>query len=182
MVLGAVLIVVGVLLTQVVVTTPVTSLKDISGAVWSPIVSLDPDHPSLLSPASGLYDHAGPWGFGPMPFDSVFALTISTSGPVRVTISSVASDYSLDTIFDHVGHSFSESVHVGGGTYQIDILNQGSIPVEILSGSKVVGQQRVTTYERVFPFISWGVLVVIAGIALVGFGFLSKSRKRLSKK
>ena len=173
---------VGIVLVEVVVTKPVTSLKDIPGALWTPIQSQDPAHPSFLSPASQAYSRAGPWGYGPMPVRGSFALNILVSGPVRVNVASVASDQTLETVFDRVGTSFFESVPASGGTYQVQITNEGASSVEIMSGSSVIAQERVTTYEVAFPYTSWGVLILVLGVALVVVGFLSKSKKRLSKK
>jgi hypothetical protein len=177
-----ILIVVGIVLAVVVVTKPVTNLQDIPNAVWTPILSLDPANPSVLSPASEPYNSAGPWGYGPMPVGGSLALNILASGSVRVTVASVTSEQTLDFVFDDVGTSFFESVAASGGTYQVQITNEGATSVEIMSGSNVTAQQRVTTYETSYPYVSWGSLVAALGVVLVVVGYISKPKKRLSKR
>lgn len=182
MVPGLILIVAGIVLAAVVVTKPVTNLKDIPGAVWTPIQSQNPANPSVLSPASEPYNRAGPWGYGPMPIGGQFALNILASGPVRVIVASVSSDQTLETVYNKFGTSFFEPVPASGGTYQVQVTNEGTSSVEIMSGSNVFAQQRITTYETSYPYVGWGSLVAVLGVALVIVGYISKPKKRLSKR
>lgn len=172
---------IGVLLAAVAVTKPVTSLRDIPGAVWTPILSPDPANPSVLSPASQPYSSAGPWGYGPMPIGGSFALNILVSGPVRVTVSSITGDLTSETVYDEVGTSFFEPVAASGGTWEVRITNEGTSSVEVMSGSNVIGQQRVTSYETVYPYVGWGSLVAALGVVLAVVGAVAKSKKRVSK-
>ncbi len=177
-----ILIVVGIVLALVVVTKPVTSLRDISGAVWTPIESQDPVNPSVLSSASGPYSQAGPWGYGPMPVGGQLALNVMASGPVRVIVASVSSDQTLEIVYDETKASHFEPVPASGGTYQVQITNEGTSSVEILGGSNVFAQQRITTYETGYPYVGWGGLVAVLGVALVVVGYVLKPKRKLSKR
>ena len=178
---GLMVLVVGIVLAAVSADEPVTSLNDLPDAAWTPILSQDPANPSMLSPTSQPYSRTL-WAYGPMPTGGSFRLNIRTSGPVRVTMASVASQQGLNVVFDEVGTSFLESVYASGGTFQLQIENEGTNPVQILEGSSVIGQQRVISYQTVYPYVAWGSLTAAFGVLLIVVGYFAKSKKRVPKK
>lgn len=165
----------------ITVSEPVTSFRELPGVVWTPILTQDPVNPSVLSPASQPYDRTF-WGYGPMPVGGFFELNIGVSGPVKVIVASVESGQTSATVFEKVGTQFFEPVAASGGTYQVQITNEGTNPVEILTGSNVIAQQRVTSYQTVYPYATWGSLTAALGVVLLVVGFLAKPKKRLSKR
>lgn len=118
----------------------------------------------------------------------LFKLNLSSSDPVKVTVSFVQHSVTGTTkvsIFEQQGSSFDQKVSISGrGTYHVDITNENPFPVT-LDGNVLV-QQRETNYRTIYPYIIPGFIIMLGGSSLLIYGTLKKTKKpskskRLSK-
>lgn len=168
--LGLVLLVFGV----VAVTYSTLERSTTEEAVWT----WDSIYPSTLNPPSepdnstfaGTYLANGCW----------FELDLSFSGPVRVSIYAMEQgEAGMVSMFNEVGERFTQKVWAsGGGTFNIEIRNEGSFAVDIATGSQVVAKRNVTTNLVLYPYRSIGVLVALVGLCLLLFGLVAKGRPK----
>ncbi|HKZ93467.1 MAG TPA: hypothetical protein VJ249_02645 [Candidatus Bathyarchaeia archaeon] len=178
---GLVLVIVGVALTLYSVRE--VYFEENVVEVWGSVVR--PIWPSRLN-ASGSSGDRGFWGRF-MSRSSWFKLNLSFSGVVRVSVSSVQRDaegsQTLVPVFSEVGAVFGQRVDVGGnGTYQVDLVNEGAVPVDVLPGSNVYAKENVAKNRVGSPYSVVGTLAALLGVVVMIFGLVAKSRKPMKVK
>lgn len=139
---------------------------------WDPIRSpLNPPPEPYNSTFWGRLMHKGWW----------FELNLSSSNPVRVTVSPMTQEGPATPIFNQVGTIFTQKVKTGAtDTYQIDIKNEGTSPADILGN--VTAKEEITTYRTVYPYATPATLIAFAGATILVFGVLTKPKKLKSRK
>ena len=149
-----------------------TTIQEIQkwDSIWPP--TLNPPPQPNNSTFWGRYMQRGNW----------YELDLSSNSSVRVTISIMLQQSQTKTpIFDQVGTRFTQKVGIGfEGTYQVDIINEGTSPASIWGHATAM--KEVTINSKIYPYLPWGILMAIAGLALTIFGVSRKSKKRVSKK
>lgn len=123
------------------------------------------------------------WG-SYVPRGAWVELDLSFSGSLRVTVSGVQQTGQTTTpIFDELGVFFDDKVAVsGGGTYQVDIKNEGSSSVDIDPGSSVAVKQNVGEYRASNPYLVPGTLTACVGVVVLVVGFVTKPGRARRKK
>lgn len=121
-----------------------------------------------------------------MKEEDFFEFDISSSDAVKVEVGTPAYDELMlqiitkDPIFTHVGKRFIQEVEIPkNGTYQVEIANEGTVPV-IISGF-VYAKKLVVTRRTFYPYSSQGTLLILAGLASLIYGVVSKSKKKTHK-
>ncbi|MGD8507077.1 MAG: hypothetical protein PVF15_10500 [Candidatus Bathyarchaeota archaeon] len=119
-----------------------------------------------------------------MDSDRLFQLNISSSGPVKLTLSIVRhlGDPSKTPIspYPQTRSSFNEKVEIGStGTYYIDIENENSFPVT-LSGNVLV-QEKEENQQTIYPYVIPGFLLVLGGVGALIFGIFRGKPKKLPR-
>ncbi|MEM2147284.1 MAG: hypothetical protein QXJ94_01615 [Candidatus Bathyarchaeia archaeon] len=118
---------------------------------------------------------------------SFFELNISASRDVNVKFGTVGYDvwgYVVTTnpIIDVIEQSViqrTESVPKTD-TYQVEITNISAETVTI--NGAIYAKKPVTVTQTFYPYSSHGTLVLLAGLASLSYGVLTKSRKKRSKR
>ena len=115
-----------------------------------------------------------------------FQLNVSSSHPIRLTISVIEHDPTpvMVPIFGQVGTSFTEKVIVDAtGTHQVDIKNEGEYTVNIW-GTVIAKESEETKYRTVYSYATPGTIVALTGVVvlLVGIYTKPKSLKRKSRR
>jgi len=111
-----------------------------------------------------------------------FELNVSATDSVRVRIGTpgfdnvTQKDILVDIVFDQVGTRFNQKVNVEGGFYEVDIRNEGTVPVMIWGDA--LAKNTTVTYQTVYPYSSSGTLVVLGGLTSLMYGVLTKAKKR----
>lgn len=123
------------------------------------------------------------WGQGGMSRYSWFEFSLSFSGPVRVSVAALSNPNSpsggtMTPVFDDVGTVFNNKVNAGAGTWQVEIVNEGLTPVDIVPGSFVVAKEDLADIRVVYPYPLVGTFVGLAGVVVLVVGVVSKSRSR----
>ena len=126
------------------------------------------------------------WGKGGMSRYSWFELNLAFSGSLRVIVSALSNPASpsggtMTPVFDENGTSFYQRVDVGDGTWQVDIVNEGLAPVDILPGSFVVAKKSVAVPGVGYPYSLPGTLVALLGVVVLVVGVVSKGRVKRKK-
>jgi hypothetical protein len=177
---GLIVVIAGVALAVFSTRESYTTAEELS--VWYPIYTQNPADYSTLSPASEPYNRTF-WGYGPMPFNGLLELNIATTGPVRVLVSFIVGQDVVDVVYDVTGTMFEgKSIPAGGGTYQVEIRNEGSESVRIYSGSNVRAMADKTDYVTVYPYTNLGGLVAAVGVILLVLGLVIKPRRKARKR
>ncbi|MEM3161365.1 MAG: hypothetical protein QW056_00045 [Candidatus Bathyarchaeia archaeon] len=120
-------------------------------------------------------------------------LNISASDVVRVRVGSIspidnfdeyyslqaAPKYSMTAIFDEYGTSFRNRVRVDGTDADfLDIINDGTIPVEVSGSVKLVGRMPKTSY----PLLGPGILACLLGFLLLLYCIFSKPKRKFRRR
>ncbi|TET21057.1 hypothetical protein E3J74_00685 [Candidatus Bathyarchaeota archaeon] len=138
--------------------------------IWPP--TLNPPSESLNRTFWGRYMYGDMW----------FEFDVSSSHPLRLTVSIL--EYSptpwMTTIFNEVGTSFTGNVTtVGGGTYQIDIINEGPNAVDLWGNVKVM--QEETKDHQLYPYATPGTITALIGAAVLFAGIYIKPKPSKGK-
>ncbi|MEM3617733.1 MAG: hypothetical protein QXK47_01520 [Candidatus Bathyarchaeia archaeon] len=111
-----------------------------------------------------------------------FEINISASNNVRVKVGNVGRDpfgnpITTDPIlFEDYGNNIIQRVNVTGkGTYQVEIINEGTGPV-ILSGF-LYAKKSVKIIQVLHPYSSLGTLLLLLGVGVLFYGILAKPRR-----
>lgn len=129
-----------------------------------------------------------PQGTGPvwgleLQEGSFFDLNVSTSDAVRLRIGTPA--FNNDTgeqlltnlLFNEVGTHFTEKVVVSrNGSYEVEIANEGSVPVDIWGNASA--RKILETYQTVYPYSLSGTLVALGSFFGLVYGILTHPKKR----
>jgi len=133
--------------------------------IWPP--TLNPPSESLNRTFWGRYMYAGSW----------FELDVSSSHPLRLTVSVLEYDLTpwMTTIYNDVGTSFTGNVTtVGGGTYQIDIINEGPNAVDLWGNVKAMEEE--TEDYQFYPYATPGTITALIGVAALFAGIYIKPK------
>jgi hypothetical protein len=179
-VLGLVLIVVGVVVATYQVDE--TYADEVEVGSWG---KTTPIWPSTLN-GTGSPGNRTIWGVGGMSRYSWFEFSLAFSGDLRVTVAAVANPQNageepVAPVFDETGSSVFRRVNVGEGTWQVDIFNEGLVPVDILPGSFVVAKESVAVPEVGYPYTLPGTLVALLGVVVLVVGVVSRGRVKRKK-
>lgn len=138
--------------------------------------------PSTLTPPPNPQNRTF-WG-RLMRADWWFELNISSSHPIRVMVSVLHGGETryMVPIFNEVGSSFTQEVQTDTlGTYQVDILNEGTIAVDI-SGNVTAKGPEITKSQTEYPYAIQGALIALAGMITLLYGTLKKPKLSKSRK
>ena len=109
-----------------------------------------------------------------------FRLNISSSDPVKVTISLVqhAPDPTKAPIFEETGISFEQAVLIyNTGMHYVDVVNENAFSVTLEGNVLVQKQQTNTNYRTIYPYFIPGSLIMLGGTTTLLFGIFKTSRK-----
>jgi hypothetical protein len=119
-----------------------------------------------------------------MKVENFFEFNLSASDAVRVKVGTPVYDELMlkiitkDPIFNQVGTRFVQEIKIPkNGTYQVEIVNEGTAPV-IISGFVYA---KKLTRQTFYPYSSQGTILMLAGMASLIYGAFSKPKKRRFK-
>ena len=126
------------------------------------------------------------WGRGGMSRYSWYEFSLAFSGPVRLSVSYMTNPDSpsggtKNAVFNQVVTAFDDRVNAGPGTWQVDIVNEGLTPVDIVPGSFVVAKESLSETRVGYPYSLYGTFVALLGVVVLVVGVVSKSKVKRKK-
>jgi len=86
-----------------------------------------------------------------------------------------------NAVFNQVVTAFDDRVNAGPGTWQVDIVNEGLTPVDIVPGSFVVAKESLSETRVGYPYSLYGTFVALLGVVVLVVGVVSKPKVKRKK-